>query len=86
MSDTGSREPVLQNNQSVVIYLIYLNFAEILATYNLKYTYIGEGFISHDSHKRHLESIYTKIILQTFSPIWKNMPLYICFYCDNFIF
>ena len=60
MPDTWSRERILQNNQSIVIYLLYLNCAEMLATYNLKYTYIGEGFISLGSHKRDLECPFTQ--------------------------
>lgn len=60
MPDTWSKEQMLQNNQSVIIYLLYLNCAEMLATYNLKYTYIGDDFISLDSHKRDLECPFTQ--------------------------
>lgn len=60
MPDTWSREQMLQNNRSVIIYLLYLNCAEMLATYNLKYPYIGEDFISLDSHNRDLECPFTQ--------------------------
>lgn len=63
MPDAWSREQVLQNNQSAVIYLLYLNCAEMLATYNLKYSYTREALclLTHTKGIRsvHLHKNYT---------------------------
>lgn len=64
MSDTWPREQILQDNQTVLIYLLHLNCVGSLAAYNLKYSYHWRGLYFSGLTQNGLGvSVYTKIIL-----------------------